>query len=954
MQAPATISNSNPPLQSMDFSTLLSNGIADCQNLGGDLWTDYNEHDPGVTTLEQLCYAITDLAYRLTFDVADVIAECPVSSEDKNNALYTGDRVLTCNPFTLTDYRKLLFDGLSDAIGDNNFKNVWLSTSANPSPSNQGLLEIWIEVFDIAQSGKNAALIDRAEILYQQHRNLAEDATSAILTPMNVTVQGQIQIAATADPNEVLANLLYDLQESFSHTPQVESVDELMQQGVPLDQIFEGPLLSSGVILDAQMIALPRQISLASISNTILNSSNVIGIDQLALTNDQQKNVTEISIPAGQVARLSPSIYQIQKTFPFTLIRNGMVCAYNADLVQRRIAKRLADRLKSSGYAMRTQEEEVYTSLPGGNNRQIEEYYSVQRQFPETYGIGANGVLQSACNTSQQAADLITREAQAKQFKAYLLFFEQILTNGHAQYANASRLLSLESDLKQTYFWQSLGGAEIAAYGPPNIDDLFVAPPHDDQPGASEFLVFLQSREVDTEVLICSRLMVSRIEAVSLRETIVRLGGDIRNYRLQKLPNQEVRHVLYHESEKVILAYSMQRFTDTASAQANAQSIAEIIRTTSETSMQSLLVIEERGKCSVQLVNAQGQILLVATGLTAAQQKQTIQALIDNGTHPNNYAVMIDKDGLFLLMLRNRRKEEIMRGEERFPDAASAARSIAALVDLVQSLCCDTDAQARYIICLPKPQPSQAALEYYKKRLAALVAKYDPSETRRNAFLNHLLARFSERFYDKELTSFQPPSLVFTEEFEQDLIEHKIYFLRQYARPKTGDGSQPCMGGGRSQAAYNSPSISYSISGLAMRLQSLLCVQPTLVNAATRKLSAQPPQPSPQEELYVIESIKLRSPDANVQLMRAAQISVIFSADAIRFQNLEFRKFAERVVYENCPAHLVANCQWLNGADMNLFKNHHGAWSSLIRSGKTVEAEAPAKVLRAILAKGTT
>ena len=36
-------------------------GIEEIQKLSGKIWTDFNLHDPGVTILEQLCYALTDL-----------------------------------------------------------------------------------------------------------------------------------------------------------------------------------------------------------------------------------------------------------------------------------------------------------------------------------------------------------------------------------------------------------------------------------------------------------------------------------------------------------------------------------------------------------------------------------------------------------------------------------------------------------------------------------------------------------------------------------------------------------------------------------------------------------------------------------------------------------------------------------------------------------------------------
>ena len=50
-------------------------GIELVQALSANNWTDYNLHDPGVTILEQLCFALTELGYRAGFPVKDQLAE---------------------------------------------------------------------------------------------------------------------------------------------------------------------------------------------------------------------------------------------------------------------------------------------------------------------------------------------------------------------------------------------------------------------------------------------------------------------------------------------------------------------------------------------------------------------------------------------------------------------------------------------------------------------------------------------------------------------------------------------------------------------------------------------------------------------------------------------------------------------------------------------------------------
>ena len=53
-----------PDATAMDFASLRQEALELIPRLAGENWTDYNTHDPGITILEQVCYALTDLAYR--------------------------------------------------------------------------------------------------------------------------------------------------------------------------------------------------------------------------------------------------------------------------------------------------------------------------------------------------------------------------------------------------------------------------------------------------------------------------------------------------------------------------------------------------------------------------------------------------------------------------------------------------------------------------------------------------------------------------------------------------------------------------------------------------------------------------------------------------------------------------------------------------------------------------
>jgi len=115
---PPKISKKTPESKAKDFAFLKEEGIRYIQKVAGSTWTDYNAHDPGVTILEQLAYAINDLAYRASFDIKDLLAE-DSNGKGKQEHFFTPREVLTSNPVNISDYRKLLID-------IEGIKNAWL------------------------------------------------------------------------------------------------------------------------------------------------------------------------------------------------------------------------------------------------------------------------------------------------------------------------------------------------------------------------------------------------------------------------------------------------------------------------------------------------------------------------------------------------------------------------------------------------------------------------------------------------------------------------------------------------------------------------------------------------------------------------------------------------------------------------------------------------------------
>ncbi|MBC6993255.1 hypothetical protein QWY85_13600 [Neolewinella lacunae] len=104
------------PHPAEDYAGMRAEGFAAIERLAHQRWTDYNAHDPGITLLENLLYALAETGYRGQFDLADLLTG-PGGAIDHRQPFFTARRILTGAPLTNDDFRRLLIDslGLSNA-----------------------------------------------------------------------------------------------------------------------------------------------------------------------------------------------------------------------------------------------------------------------------------------------------------------------------------------------------------------------------------------------------------------------------------------------------------------------------------------------------------------------------------------------------------------------------------------------------------------------------------------------------------------------------------------------------------------------------------------------------------------------------------------------------------------------------------------------------------------------
>ena len=106
MEAPVTISLDTQQ-DSQNFAFLREEGMKVIRRLAPDTWTDHNLHDPGVTLLEALSYAITETGLINSLDMVDLLTS---SEKHAPQEFFTAAKVLPSAPVSIEDFQKVLID----------------------------------------------------------------------------------------------------------------------------------------------------------------------------------------------------------------------------------------------------------------------------------------------------------------------------------------------------------------------------------------------------------------------------------------------------------------------------------------------------------------------------------------------------------------------------------------------------------------------------------------------------------------------------------------------------------------------------------------------------------------------------------------------------------------------------------------------------------------------------
>ncbi len=295
----------------------------------------------------------------------------------------------------------------------------------------------------LTRQGVRSAVYDRI----QADRNLGEDLIAVRdAATEEVALCADIELRPDADVEAVVAGVFARLRAHVSPAVDFFTIDELLDEGRSIAEIFEGPILDHGFIDDEQFRAMTRmcEIRMSDLIDLIMDEEGVVSVKNASLLSFVDG---ELRTRADWLLTLATDRYRS----PVFSVERSKLVAYKDGLPYYPSRERLRELLemnRPSRLRGKLTEHERDLPVPVGRARNVDTYHPMQHDLPGNYFAGPRKVPTSLGET---------RAAQSKQLKAYLMFFEQLLANYLAQLAHVGHLFSWDDSARRTYFTQPVG-----------------------------------------------------------------------------------------------------------------------------------------------------------------------------------------------------------------------------------------------------------------------------------------------------------------------------------------------------------------------------------------------------------------------------------------------------------------------------------------------------------------
>ena len=221
------------------FADLQKRTLDELQHLSGNVWTDYNPHDPGVTIADIANYALTELAYKLGFDLEDYLTDNDGRYPVEKYGLFTDNEVYPVSAVTEDDYRKLILAHFPV------IENVKVEADCE-----QGIYHFRLR---LSPFFKGPDITERVRRFFHKHRNLCENVGEVTIEePKNLLFSADMEIESEADATDVLVQVFYTTMQYLAGSVKIEPKPHEGFAVLPPEEWYDGPVGDLRVVIPEQ------------------------------------------------------------------------------------------------------------------------------------------------------------------------------------------------------------------------------------------------------------------------------------------------------------------------------------------------------------------------------------------------------------------------------------------------------------------------------------------------------------------------------------------------------------------------------------------------------------------------------------------------------------------------------------------------------------------------------
>ena len=383
------------------YVALQKDTIDRLQRLSGKVWTDFNAHDPGITILDVLNYALTELDYKLKFPLVDYLTEKGGVFRPEELGLFLPVSVFPINPVTVEDYRKLFLMEIPE------LENVWIDFD-----SAKGSYSVHLTLFDFMEGVIPEDVRRRVEKCFMAHRNLCETLEKVDFFKLkNVFLEGEIDMWPGTDVTAVLVKIYHQAYAYLARHVNYEGIDVMECQGVTPDEWLDGPNDRNIRITTPEKDEVRTETELYK---QLCRVEGVKSIHSFFIREEKGRLVNRFEEPYSLV--IPRNLRELEER----LIVN--VDGIPASVRFEHFASEFDVNNMISGNYLKVRPAVPFRmDHPSGNWHGIYSHDSVLDDFPDSYGINPSGLSGFADKE---------RRAKGSQLKAYLSLFDFMFARG--------------------------------------------------------------------------------------------------------------------------------------------------------------------------------------------------------------------------------------------------------------------------------------------------------------------------------------------------------------------------------------------------------------------------------------------------------------------------------------------------------------------------------------------